>query len=513
MFIVLCLALIVNSGLAQEPPKPDAVAAISPDGAKDVAPDEIAGRVVDANGKPIPGVEVDHYYWVPKHAATTTDSDGVFRFKKLDPKDDGQHIRIRPAKHAWQEFMSRKPGEAGWLVTLRDDTKIEGRVTDREGKPVGDAKIVADQGPRRARGYMQGQTLTEVKSGKDGRYVLYVEPGGYDVAVRVAGVGVARKGLVVADAEVKSLDLKLERGVNFTALFIDHDSGEPVSGAKLSHWQKPGIEGISDERGVIVIRDVPPGAYDRFQVEAPGYARWWCDAAKSEWSRKQTRGDFQRNFDGLDFDVTPDFGPVTVEMERGATVRGRVLDPDGKPVEGATVDAARTGSGSSLTGDTRFSVRTDKGGRFVSNLPASNDFEYNLVAHDGDYQESRTWANGTSKPFRTLPGSEKQDVELRLARPGIVTGRVVDSEGKPVKGRQVQCIPTALDQVRYYAPTAVTDADGKFTIKCAGAGEAVVHVAPFWFDPKEAPPGTTAKVEIKPGETQEGIELTAQPQQ
>jgi len=488
------------------------VATISPDGPKDVAPDEIAGRVVDANGKPVAGVEVDHYYWVPKHVVATTDSDGVFRFKKLNPKDDGQHIRIRPANHAWQEFMSRKPGEAGWLVTLRDDTKIEGRVTDRDGKPVSDAKIVADQGPRRARGYMQGATLTEVKSGKDGRYTLYVEPGGYDVAVRVAGVGVARKGLVVADAEVKTLDLKLERGVNFTALFIDHDSGEPVSGVKLAHWQKPGIEGISDERGVIVIRDVPPGAYDRFQVEAPGYARWWCDAAKSEWSRKQTRGGFQRNFDWLDFDVTPDFGPITVEMERGATVRGRVLDPDGKPVAGATVAPAKTGSGNSLTGDPRFSVRTEKDGTFVSFLPASHGSEYNLVAHDGDYQEWRTWANGASKPFNTIPGTEKKDFVLTLTRPGTVAGRVVDAEGKPVKGREVRCVPAAMDENRYYDPTAETDADGKFTIKFARPGEAFVQVAPFWLDPKEAPPGTTAKIEIKPGETQGGIELTAQPE-
>ena len=57
----------------------------------------------------------------------------------------------------------------------------------------------------------------------------------------------------------------------------------------------------------------------------------------SEWSRRkidETRGGWQRNFDHIDFDLEPGMEPVTITVERGVTVTGRVLDPDGKPVAG-----------------------------------------------------------------------------------------------------------------------------------------------------------------------------------
>ncbi len=163
-----------------------------------------------------------------------------------------------------------------------------------------------------------------------------------------------------------------------------------------------------------------PGPF-QFQVDAPGYARWWSEEASNEWSRRridETKGGWQRNFDRLDFDLEPDMKPVTITVERGVTVTGRVLDPEGKPVAGATVAPALTGTGNSLTGDTRFSVETGHDGRFTTILPASGARAYNLVAHDGKYDHWRTWANGVRPPFRTKPGEEVRDVEISADAPG-----------------------------------------------------------------------------------------------
>ena len=48
------------------------------------------------------------------------------------------------------------------------------------------------------------------------------------------------------------------------------ESGKPVEGVRLSHWQRPGIEGTSDADGLIRIRDVPPGKY-RVRAEKTGF--------------------------------------------------------------------------------------------------------------------------------------------------------------------------------------------------------------------------------------------------
>src|SRR4051812_21607083 len=85
---------------------------------------------------------------------------------------------------------------------------------------------------------------------------------------------------------------------------------------------------------------------------------------------------------------------------------GGVHDPDGKPVAGATVAAAHTGTGNSITGDTRFSVLTGKDGAFLITLPASGNVKYNLEAHDGAHGQWRYWANGVVPPIQTNPGDE-----------------------------------------------------------------------------------------------------------
>jgi hypothetical protein len=316
------------------------------------------------------------------------------------------------------------------------------------------------------------------------------------------------KDVIDADQAVKR-DIRLEPGVTFVVLTVDHETGRPVEGVRLTHWMKPGIEGTSGADGRLVIRDVPPGTYPRFEVKADGYTRWWSDACLSEWTRRGTgRGErFQRNFDPLDFEVKAGMSPVTVELERGVTVTGRVLDPDGKPVAGATVAPALTGTGNSLTGDTRFSVQTDAEGRFTVLLPASGEREYNLMAHDGKVRQWCTWANGVLAPIRTKPGENLSDVELRLTRAATVRGRVTDANGRPVAGRDVRASAGDRRENRYYDPTVKTADDGSYELKFIRPGEQFIQIAPFWLDAREAPEGNTRVLTLARGELKEGVDF------
>jgi protocatechuate 3,4-dioxygenase beta subunit len=487
-------AVTVKLNAVVQRPKPDARprGAAAVEGPREVAPGELAGVVVDRDGNPIEGVEADVNHWAPGQV-THTDRGGKFQFTGLS-KDESRHpVRFRKEGYETQYHLDRKAGRPGWVVVLGNTTYFEGRVLAPDGSPVPDAVVRADSGPRRGIGFMMGECYTETTSRPDGRYRLHVEPGAYDVEVRVPGVGVARsKDVIDADQTVKR-DIRLEPGVTFVILTIEHGTGRPVGGVRLEHWMKPGIEGTSGPDGRIVIRDVPPGTYSRFEVKADGYTRWWSDACLSEWKRSH------RNSDWLDFEVKPGMSPVTVEMERGATVTGRVLDPDGKPVAGATVALPLTGTG--------FSVETDNDGRFSALLPASGDREYNLVTHDGKYNQWRSWANGVSPAFRTKPGEQVTGLDLRLTRPASVRGRVTDTEGRPVANRQVRASAADRMENGYYDPTTRTDADGTYELKFIRPGQQYVQIAPFWGDARQAPEGTSRTLTLSEGEVKDGVEF------
>jgi hypothetical protein len=167
--------------------------------------------------------------------------------------------------------------------------------------------------------------------------------------------------------QARQLDIDLKPGVRFEAQVVDSTTGKPVENVVLFNWRDKTVRGISDARGKITIDGMLPGKYE-FNVghgepksergltyyEHGELGRWWSPDAVQPWQRRtMDEGGWQRNFDDLTFDLAVGMKPVTIEVERGVAFSGHVYDPDRKPVEGATVAPAKTGSGNSLTGDTR----------------------------------------------------------------------------------------------------------------------------------------------------------------
>jgi uncharacterized protein (TIGR03067 family) len=522
---------------AQDPPasspaeKPESAAT----DAGTITENEVAGRVVDAEGKPLADVLVDAWSWYPGHE-THTGKDGRFRLKVFtgpgyDPRE-GAQMRFSKEGYSPKTFPdgSIKGGTSDLVVTLTNTTYFEGSVTTPDGKPAAGVRLRASNPMRRQDGVEVGQNWTETRTDERGHYRLNVEPDTFDIQVRAPGVGVVRRtNEVIAEGQARSLDLPLTRGVAFRARIVDSQTGRPVPGVRLWNWQHPDIEARAGDDGVVRLDDMLPGRFE-FQVgderpfqtsptmESHKLTRWWSEQCVSEWSRKKIEnasdryGKWQRNFDDLDFDLKPGMEPVTIEVETGVTIRGRVLDPDGQPVAGATVAPALTGSGNSLTGDTRFSVTSGADGRYEMLLPASNERDYNLVAHDGKYLEWRTWANGVMPPIRTRPGQVIDDYDITLTRPATVRGRVVDAQGRPVGNREVRASAADKLENRYYDPTTQrTDADGRFELRFIRPGKQYIQVYPFWLFAEQAPVGTSQTVELKAGEAREGIELIAQP--
>jgi protocatechuate 3,4-dioxygenase beta subunit len=391
-----------------------------------------------------------------------------------------------------------------------------------DGNPVPRARIRAVRGPFENPQVVIGEVWTETGADAEGSYRMYLEPDEYDIQVRVPSVGLARlQNTVAAKGDQRQLDIQLRLGPTFRARVLDSQTNEPVAGIRLSNWQQPGIEGVSAPDGMLTIENMTPGEFE-FQVSAVGekqnelagqYARWWSPDAILPHQRKtenDTSG-IQRNFDDLAFNILGNTEPVRIFVEKAVSIRGRVIDPDGNPVAGATVAPARTGSGNSITGDTRYSVKTADDGTFHLRLPASGASNYNLVAHDGAYQQWRRWANGIGKVFQTTPGEELMGIGLQLTRPGIVRGKVVDADGKPVPKHRVRTHAADKLENRYYDPETRTNENGEFEFRFVRPGEHFVQADPFWLADENANSDTSKRITVEAGETVDGIVLIHHP--
>ena len=476
-------------------------------GPADVGAGELAGIVVDEDGQPMEEVDVDVWDWAPGNRMQTN-KQGLFRIPFLG-RDEKVEVRFRKPGYSPETFVEQPTGVSGWIVVLGKETYVEGTVRDDEGRPAAGALVRANQGPKFATGSVYARVWSETKADDAGKYRLYLQPDEYELRVRTPDQGVVRITKQIISRGAHRLDVKLEPGVAFRATVVDAQSGEPVPNLRLWCWDQPDVEGRSDNNGLMLIHAMLPGRFE-FNVEADGYTRWWSEDALSEWNRRsidKAELGWQRNLDNLDFDLRPGMAPVKIVAEKGVRIRGRIVDPDGKPVAGATAAPALTGTGNSLTGDTRFSVTTKDDGTFDMLLPASNDAKYNLVAHDGKWQQWRTWANGVLPPIGTTPGQEINGVELKLTRPATVHGRVVDRSGKPVAFSEVRAHAADKLENRYYDPTTRTRKDGTFELKFIRPADQYIQAEPHFLVAEDAPKQTTKRLQLNAGQVVEGVEL------
>ncbi len=482
-----------------------------------VAKADLTGIVQDEEGKPLEGVTVDVWHWVPGNE-TKTDARGRFTLKGFEPEEK---VEVLFSKEGFspRHFPIQPVVDEDWVIVLGNKTYFEGKIIGTDGKPVPDATIRATFGPVRLDGGIADEVPAEGKSRKDGTYRLYVAPGTYDFKVTAGARGVFREtSLVIAENQAKSLDVPLKKGVRFEANVIDSITSKPVEGFILWQWRGAKLFRPSSKEGKIIFEGLLPGEIE-FNcgggngIDLPhgggkyydhgSFGRWWSAEAKHEAQRFyiddiQTR--WQLNCGSLHFDMTPDMPPITIVVEQGVTVTGRVTDPKGNPVENATVAPAKTGSGNSLTGDTRYSVKTAKDGAYKVVLPASNEATYNLMVHDGEYQLWRNWANGVSETMQTEPGKKIENYDLKLTEPATIRGRVTIN-GQPAANVTITTQAQDKRENRYYDPTTKSKEDGTFELKFIRPGKHDIYL----LNENNA----HIPIEVKAGETLEDIDLTS----
>ncbi len=480
-----------------------------------IDPHELAGVVYNETGKPLEGVLVDAWYYNSEPGQQVyTDEKGRFKIKNLSGERKVQ-LTISKANYSSELIRQQETGIGKIIIRLGNKTYFEGNVLAPDGSPVPDALIRANPGIKYMDGFASEHIWYETRNKKDGSYRLYVAADKYDIQVDVPDVGVARmQNETIVYKQSKRLDIILRHGITFQVKIFDIQTGQPVEGVKLISWSfKEGAretvtEGISNKSGFIEIKDKLPGPF-KIQVEADGYTRCWPEEAMHIHQQLMVseKTGWQHKLNKLEFDLKPGMEQVAIVIEKGVRITGKVIDPDGNPVGGATVAPARTGTGNSITGDTRFSVLSNDDGTFEMLLPASGEAEYNLVAHDGDFQEWRTWANGVMEPIKTRPGQVIRNVTMRLSRPSTVRGTIKDPDGNPMANHWVRAHPADMKGNRYYDPRIRTDDNGNYTLQYIREGEHYIIGGEMLMSFEYAPDGHVINVTLKAGEVKDGKNL------
>jgi protocatechuate 3,4-dioxygenase beta subunit len=121
------------------------------------------------------------------------------------------------------------------------------------------------------------------------------------------------------------------------------------------------------------------------------------------------------------------------------TIAGTVVSANtGQPLKKATVVLVQRSSKEDDSREHPLNATTDAAGHF--SIDHISPGRYDLVVDRTDYLPSHYGQDQPDKPGATLslaPGQKMTDLLFRLNRMGIITGRVQDEDGDPVRGANV----------------------------------------------------------------------------
>jgi hypothetical protein len=178
--------------------------------------------------------------------------------------------------------------------------------------------------------------------------------------------------------------------------------------------------------------------------------------------------------------VLPAQPQVPAETRTGTgAITGTVVDTTtDRPVAGAIVSLEERVAGSRT--QSYVQVTTPKGRFAFVDLPASESYFLTATKPgylDGGYR--RNDPRGPSAPLAVKDGQWLADVRVDLARPGSISGTVMDERGEPIVGASVRVLPQVLISGRTQwlaGAVAWTDDRGAYRIPGLGPGRYVVSV-------------------------------------
>jgi len=428
----------------------------------------VEGTIVDEEGKPIAGAQVNGDFSVSCHVPgklparnswivagdwpsltwpnIVTDSSGHFRYDRI-PKGAGASFIVTAAGKAKVATMRRAgdmpftAGQKDIVITLPVEGTVSGRVVDENNQAVGGLKMFINS----AEG---GGDATNVVASPDGTFTIdHLLSGEHTITLgfnhSTGWVAEPLKVNVRKGAAIEGITLRVARGAILEVAAVDAETGKPITfggGVNITRtsdgWN---ANGALDANGVASIRALP-GEYSFGDVWASSND---YKQAKPSDVVSLGLGETKR---------------IVVKLDKASfKFTGTVRDQSGKPVAGASVGLTPEPFDYRKQQD----IRTDSEGRFEATCQDMGNTRADqpllVVRH-----VERALAAAVPVELNA------KAIDVALAPAAVLTGTVVDPDGKPIADASVTLQAKFSESVGFvngYVAGARTGSDGRYEMR------------------------------------------------
>ncbi len=442
----------------------------------------LAGRVLDADGKPVAGAEVKQGpdRWGTDYPTATAGRDGRFVFENTRPGP--VVLTVQAAGHAPDLKRLTVSAESEPVeFKLEKPSTIRIRLIDEAGEPISGATIVADTW----RGFRSIEWRAETDPAGEAEWTgAPSDEVAYDIVAKDR-MSVRNQSLAAGGDE--PVVITMRPLLKIAGTVVDAETGEAVDKFKVvpgidwdearpTHWEYHA--GQEHRAGTFETTFSYPRFGHRVRIDADGYAPFVSERFTGE-------GGGQK---------------IAVKLRAAPNIEGVVVDAKGQPVEGVEVYVATAAQFPHIQNGkcqrhTRMPMsKTDASGRYA--LPPQIDAFILVAVHE-------------QAGYATAPADELgEDGRIELLPWATVRG-VVKVGKKPVPNARVTYsrndAPESEEPRAYFHNSASTDENGRYVFNHVPAGKGrvsrMMQTGPGMYsttggEPCDAKPGESLTVNL-----------------